>query len=371
MRRIRLNRWMPIALFAIATALTASGADGPGAVLKGWGRVFDPDKDCKVDADGDRLTIGVPGSPHDLSAELERMNAPRVVRDVSGDFIAQVKVEGNVRPDGESQIEGRTAFNGAGILLWKDARNYVRLERAAIENGGQRRHYVNFELRKDGQMIAIPALDLVRDIPDAPTYLRLERRGGKLIPSTGGDGLQWQAWPSIADEFPAGLKLGVAAINSASAPFTAEFREFQVYERAVEGSPRPEAAPQPATTPAPKDGAEARHVLEGAWRIVGGKAEDGDYRKVPYAQVKIVTQDRCAWASYEPGTGAVIRAAGGSCRLGDGTYVERLEYANADDLAGLIGKDQKFTWKVEGDRWYLSGNLSNGQRIEELWERAK
>src|SRR5205807_5537780 len=106
---------------------------------------------------------------------------------VKGDFIAQVRVFGTVRPEGESNVEGHTPFNGAGILLWKDAKNYLRLERAALSRGDQRQHYVNFELRKDGENIEIP--EQVREIPDQATFLRLERSDGRLNPSTSPDGL--------------------------------------------------------------------------------------------------------------------------------------------------------------------------------------
>ena len=37
----------------------------------------------------------------------------------------------------------------------------------------------------------------------------------------------------------------------------------------------------------------------------------------------------------------------------------------------FTGKGQTFTLKIEGDKWILSGVLSNGNKIEEIWRRVK
>ena len=48
-----------------------AGARSPTATrLPGWGEVVDPDHDCTVRFEETKLTISVPGTPHDLSAEL-------------------------------------------------------------------------------------------------------------------------------------------------------------------------------------------------------------------------------------------------------------------------------------------------------------
>src|SRR5262249_38506910 len=76
---------------AEATAMPGgSPAEGAKAAQErvDWSDIVDPDGDCKVyqDQASDRVTIGVPGTPHVLSAEFSRMNAPRLLRAVRGDF---------------------------------------------------------------------------------------------------------------------------------------------------------------------------------------------------------------------------------------------------------------------------------------------
>jgi hypothetical protein len=101
--------------------------------VPGWSRVLDPWRDCDValDREHDRLTIKIPGTPHVLSAEVPQlpMNAPRVVRHVRGDFTAGVQVLGRLEP-GWSRTTHHDAYHGAGLIVWQDPSNYLRLERA-------------------------------------------------------------------------------------------------------------------------------------------------------------------------------------------------------------------------------------------------
>jgi regulation of enolase protein 1 (concanavalin A-like superfamily) len=215
----------------IAALLPSSGfsQDGPTRTLKGWGQAVDPAKDCKFHLDGDRLMIEVPGTKHDLSAEVGDMKAPRVLREIEGDFIAQVKVSGNVRHGGGRTSDEYLAYHGAGLILWLDERTYVRLERAAIvrEEGGPY-HYGNFELRKDSQRATTGGN---AEIPDQDTYLRLEKRGDRILGATSPDGIHWQYFDPIPVELPRRIKLGFAAINTSTEAFKASFAELEIYKR--------------------------------------------------------------------------------------------------------------------------------------------
>ena len=100
--------------------------------------MIDPVGDCKLIPDPTGLTIAVPGKLHVLSPELNIKNSPMALIDVEGDFVAQVKVAGEVMP-GRTPVEKMPfAFHGAGLLLWKDKDNYVRLERAGAGAPGIR-----------------------------------------------------------------------------------------------------------------------------------------------------------------------------------------------------------------------------------------
>ena len=205
---------------------------------KSWTDIVDPDGDCKVELDEreNRLMMIVPGKTHLLSAEIGRMNAPRVLRDINGDFDVNVRVSGTNHPGGKATTTLYPPYHGAGILLWQDSRNYVRLEIATDLNHGKARPYVNFEYRRDG------ALEFSRGIPnnDGSSQLRLKRRGDEILASFGPDGVRWTSFDPLIVMLKDRLEVGVSAINSSTKPLTAELE-------GVEVSHSPEAGADPKT----------------------------------------------------------------------------------------------------------------------------
>jgi regulation of enolase protein 1 (concanavalin A-like superfamily) len=215
----------------VTTALwssTAFSQNPSPQELKGWGQKVDPGHDCQFRLDGDRLTIEIPATKHDLSVEAGDVNAPRVLREIEGDFIAQVKVSGNVGHGGATTSGRYLAYHGAGLLLWQDERNYIRLERAAIAQNGGGVHYGNFDFRKNGQLASSKGVKL----PDQEITLRLERRGNQVLGAVSHDGLHWFYYdPITINQLPRRIKLGVAAINTSTERFKARFTGREIYKK--------------------------------------------------------------------------------------------------------------------------------------------
>jgi RNA polymerase sigma factor (sigma-70 family) len=195
--------------------------------LKGWGMALDPDGDCKFAVQTDKLTITLPGKDHALCIEQNRMNAPRVLRDIQGDFIAQVKVSGDYPKAAESVVGTRRPFHGAGMLLFVDDKTYIRLERAQVYTDGEPVPYVNFELRKDGEFAR--GGDTTVQPTEKGTYLRLERRGGKVYGSASNDGIQWAALEPIEIELPKTIKVGLVAGHNTSSGYEPAFEEWKIF----------------------------------------------------------------------------------------------------------------------------------------------
>ena len=179
-----------------------------------WGDVIDPDRDCRVvvESERNRATISVPGTPHILSAEIARVNAPRILRDIKGDFDVRVRVMGTGHPGGRATTTRYAPYHGAGILIWQDQENYLRLEIAADLQRGKIRPYVNFEYRKDGAL----AVSCGRNIVDGSTHLRLKRRGDQLYAAFGPDGDRWTSFSPLSASLKERLNVGVSAINTAT-----------------------------------------------------------------------------------------------------------------------------------------------------------
>ena len=200
--------------------------------IENWGTALDLAGDCKFAAKDGALVITVPGGkPHDLSAELTSSTAPRVVRGVSGNFVIQVKVDGEFQPGSESTQPGRSGYRGAGLVVFADDKNYVRLERATLHwSGEEPQAYTNFEIRVDGQLERIgTTLDAPLD-PKKPTWLRLERQGAVLHGFVSQDGREWKPLVSkeLTEAWKAETLVGVAAISTSKDAFTPQYSELSI-----------------------------------------------------------------------------------------------------------------------------------------------
>jgi serine/threonine protein kinase len=188
--------------------------------------VVDPDGDCRVATDraGNRATINVPGTAHLLSAEIGRLNAPRILREIRGEFEVSVRVAGTGHPGGRATTTQYAPYHGAGLLLWQDGENYVRLEIAADLRKGKIHPYANFELHQAGALASSRGLE----IEDGVSYLRLHRRGEEVLAAASLDGDHWRTFPPMVAGLGDRVEVGVLAINSSSKPLKAELDGFQV-----------------------------------------------------------------------------------------------------------------------------------------------
>lgn len=203
----------------------------PIRTIANLGKLIDAVGDCKLMRDADGLTIALPGKLHVLSPELGIANSPMALISVEGDFVAQVKVAGEVMP-GRTPVEKMPfAFHGAGLLLWKDKDNYVRLERAgAGASGHPHTHQILVEVCKDGK----PSGHNYADWPAGPTLLRMERRQDGLICLHSGDGQTWFEDKVLGPLFPGKVSVGISASNTSKKAFPARFEAFTLAEGSAE-----------------------------------------------------------------------------------------------------------------------------------------
>jgi regulation of enolase protein 1 (concanavalin A-like superfamily)/predicted Ser/Thr protein kinase len=217
---------------SVVTVVQERKADGPARSARAdeaWGDAVDSDGDCKFEREPheNKLRIIVPGKTHILSAEIGRVNAPRVLRDVKGDFDLSVRVEGTNHPGGKATTTVYPPYHGAGLVIWQNPENYVRLEIAADVQRGKVRPYVNFEYRNDGVLAFSQGLKN----EDGSNHLRLKRRGDEIHASFGPDGFRWTSFPPLTAQLSDRLNVGVTAINSSTKPLTAEFEGFDLLDR--------------------------------------------------------------------------------------------------------------------------------------------
>ena len=110
----------------------------------------------------------------------------------------------------------------------------------------------------------------------------------------------------------------------------------------------------------------------GTWHLVSEKSNGRSF-VLPDGErhVKIITPTHFMWVAYDDSKKVISSSMDGSCSFTDGKYTEIIEFCYPESMKDYVGKKQEFTVRVEGEKLYQSGKLSDGLQIEEVWERAK
>lgn len=214
----------------VLVGLVVSRADDVALAesIAGWGAVVDPTGDCQIrHADG-KLTIKIPGSYCDLWPVKGQVNAPLVLDDVEGDFSAAVLVA-NVSPaERDTRIAGlagSTSFHAGTLVIWKDGKNFVRLDRTNLDRDGRTITGVYLHVFKNGERTA----EVAPLVPDKPTHLRIDRNGDRVMAAySQNGGRSWQELPEQTIELPAQVKVGVAALNNTTTGNTVQFEDLRI-----------------------------------------------------------------------------------------------------------------------------------------------
>jgi hypothetical protein len=104
--------------------------------------------------------------------------------------------------------------------------------------------------------------------------------------------------------------------------------------------------------------------LDGTWELVSGQQLPKGAR-----DIKIISGRHFIFVAYDAEKGKALYTGGGTYILKGSSYTEHVDFASDEISAGIVGKDQQFTVKVDGDTFTQTGTLSNGNRLSEVWKR--
>lgn len=117
------------------------------------------------------------------------------------------------------------------------------------------------------------------------------------------------------------------------------------------------------------DGAGA---LSGNWKI-SGRMQDGKINPVhttgPRKTIKILSGKRFQWIAINPETKEFFGTGGGNYTFTNGKYTENIEFFSRD--SSRVGKSLSFDDKLVNGEWHHSGASSTGDKIYEVWSKAK
>ena len=83
--------------------------------------------------------------------------------------------------------------------------------------------------------------------------------------------------------------------------------------------------------------------------------------------IKIVTATHYAVLSKNVATDSLQVAGAGPIQVDDKNYTQEIKYCTVKDL---VGKSAKFTYRIEGDKWYIKGGIENMITFDEVWQRV-
>jgi hypothetical protein len=114
------------------------------------------------------------------------------------------------------------------------------------------------------------------------------------------------------------------------------------------------------------DGHAKKSQLDGTWELVSGQPLPKGAR-----DIKIILEGHFIFVAYDTEKGKPLYTGGGTYILNGSSYTEHIDFAS-DEIsgAGLVGKDQRFTVKVDGDIFTQTGTLSNRRGLSETWKRV-
>ncbi len=117
--------------------------------------------------------------------------------------------------------------------------------------------------------------------------------------------------------------------------------------------------------PQTNGGQAKKSQLDGTWELVAGQQLPKGAR-----EIKIISGGHFIFAAYDTGKGELLGTGGGTYVLNGSAYTEHVDFGDRIS-AGVVGRDQQFAVKIDGDTWVQAGTLSNGKSLSETWKRVK
>lgn len=110
--------------------------------------------------------------------------------------------------------------------------------------------------------------------------------------------------------------------------------------------------------------------ITGTWRLDSYRYGDtGEFINQSRQQIKLITGNSFMWARYDPVTKKIISSAGGKYTLEGDNYSESIDYGFGMDT--YLGTVSKFKVNVGEGMFFMSGYLSDGLKIEEVWRKIE
>jgi regulation of enolase protein 1 (concanavalin A-like superfamily) len=230
----KLNQSTREQVFSNIAAPGGNSGDGQSAaesadVIKGWGKKEDPAGGTTIELQGTTLVMTTPDIYVD-NYPPGKVNAPRVLQEVSGDFTVEVKVTHLDPSKTDSVLKSLgsfpTAYHAGTLLVRTNEKNFIRFEKGSKNTRGMHATTCELQVWENGKrMYYVP-----EDIEDTVVSLRMERRGDLLLSSfSKDDGKTWKELPQYKlGTLKGAVGVGVSLTNNTAPGCTVKFQDFKL-----------------------------------------------------------------------------------------------------------------------------------------------
>jgi hypothetical protein len=111
--------------------------------------------------------------------------------------------------------------------------------------------------------------------------------------------------------------------------------------------------------------------IMGTWKLITLKHGEKEIKIAPedsIQRLKFITQNSFVWIQYLKRNKIVRNSIGGTYTFNGNIYVENINFVGLGSIESL-GASNAFKVKIIEDKMYLSGKLSTGVFVDEIWQR--
>ncbi len=117
---------------------------------------------------------------------------------------------------------------------------------------------------------------------------------------------------------------------------------------------------------------ESTPDLNGAWQLVSYQYGHSSEKTVGenLKKIKLITANHFVFVHYGTDDKMLTSTAGGRISYDGKTYIETIDFAD-NTMKNYLDNKQTFVVKLDNDKMFLEGQLSDGLKIKEVWQKLE
>ncbi len=251
------------------------GKTTPAPILAGRGEFIDPLGAGRVRVEGEALELTAAGTIADYLLDTNKRTSPCLLREVEGDFTAEVTVQPTFNLSQAWNRSATSIFQSAGLLVDAGAQRVLRWEHGLYQTAD--RHELREETMRSGRNTVLQHANDNWD-REKPVRLRIARHGDFFTTAWKQDDGAWVEQPAQRNlGWPRKLRVGSLIVNNCTRPLVARFTDFKIEPVSAEPLvlaepvvPHPGGEPTPDGTALGEWGTVENPVGAGIFKVEGG-----------------------------------------------------------------------------------------------------